>query len=65
MTDQNKNIKSNDELSSNNKKRKYKKPKITSEPLVAFGAVCNGAATGGRKESTGAPNFCNSNKLLS
>lgn len=47
------------------KKRVYEKPEIETEDLLTFGALCNGAATGGRKASTGAPNFCNSKKLTS
>lgn len=47
------------------KKKKYEKPKMTREKLMAFGALCNGAATGGRKASTGAPDFCVASKLLS
>jgi|GEM_PF-1646365 len=47
------------------KKRKYQSPKIVSEDLLAFGALCNGMTGGGRKASTGSPNFCNSGKLLS
>ncbi|MBY0315001.1 MAG: hypothetical protein K2Q26_05750 [Bdellovibrionales bacterium] len=45
--------------------KKYKKPQVKSESLMTFGALCNGSAVGGRKQSTGAPNFCNSGKLLS
>lgn len=47
------------------KKRPYVKPEIESEDLLTFGALCNGSAAGGRKASTGAPNFCNSKKLTS
>lgn len=46
-------------------KKPYTKPEIHSESLMAFGALCNGTVTGGRKASTGAPNFCNATKLLS
>ncbi len=46
-------------------KKKYISPKIMSEELMAFGALCNGSTGGGRKASTGAPNFCNTSKLLS
>jgi hypothetical protein len=46
-------------------KKKYEKPQIKSESLMTFGALCNGSLSGGRKQSTGAPNFCNSGKLLS
>jgi hypothetical protein len=28
-------------------------------------AICNGVAGGGRKASTGSPNFCSSSKLKS
>lgn len=46
-------------------KKPYTKPEIHSESLMAFGALCNGTVTAGRKASTGAPNFCNATKLLS
>lgn len=46
-------------------KKKYKKPTIKSEKMMAFGALCNGMASGGRKTSAGAPDFCNAAKLLS
>ena len=32
---------------------------------MAFGAQCNGMATGGRKTTAGTPDFCNGGKLLS
>lgn len=47
------------------KKKKYVKPQIISEDLNVFGASCNGSLSGGRKSSTGAPNFCNSSRLNS
>lgn len=47
------------------KKRPYVKPEIESEDLLTYGALCNGSTNGGRKASTGAPNFCNSKKLTS
>lgn len=47
------------------KKKKYKKPELKSEKVMAFGAGCNGMATGGRKATAGAPDFCNTMKLLS
>lgn len=46
-------------------KKKYESPAIESESLMAFGALCNGSTSGGRKASTGAPNFCSTSKLLS
>jgi hypothetical protein len=46
-------------------RRPYTAPEIRSEPLIAFGALCNGTSIGGRKASTGAPNFCNAAKLKS
>ncbi len=47
-------------------KSTYVAPEITSEELVAFGAICNGTSkTGGRKASTGAPSFCQTGKLMS
>ena len=53
------------EISKAKKKKPYKKPELISEKLNAYGASCNGSSTGGRKASTGAPNFCNSRKLNS
>jgi hypothetical protein len=47
------------------KVKNYEKPTCKTESLMTFGALCNGSVTGGRKQSTGAPNFCNSGKLLS
>lgn len=47
------------------KKKPYEKPEIESEELLTFGALCNGATSGGRKASTGGPNFCNAKKLTS
>ncbi|MEQ1878571.1 MAG: hypothetical protein ABL958_18155 [Bdellovibrionia bacterium] len=46
-------------------KKQYEPPKVESESLMAFGALCNGSTSGGRKASTGGPNFCNASKLLS
>lgn len=46
-------------------KLKYEKPSIKTESLTAVAALCNGVAGGGRKASTGAPDFCVSNKLKS
>ncbi|MCC6137141.1 MAG: hypothetical protein IT287_00790 [Bdellovibrionaceae bacterium] len=46
-------------------KKKYNKPTLKTENLMTFGALCNGTVSGQRKQSTGAPNFCNSSKLLS
>jgi hypothetical protein len=47
------------------KKTPYKKPTITTEKMTVIAAVCNGTVGGGKKASTGAPNFCASNKLRS
>ena len=47
------------------RKKKYQKPKMKSESLMGFGALCNGLAIGGRKATTGAPDFCQASKLLS
>ena len=47
------------------KKRPYKKPKIMSEEIITFGALCNGTNTGGRKTTAGAPDFCSASRLLS
>ncbi|MBY0516472.1 MAG: hypothetical protein K2P81_06165 [Bacteriovoracaceae bacterium] len=47
------------------KKKKYVKPEIKKEPLVTFGAVCNGTTTGGRKAVTTPPARCNSARLIS
>jgi hypothetical protein len=44
------------------KKKRYIKPEIISEDLVAFGALCNGTSNGGRKASTIS---CNKRKLNS
>ena len=49
----------------NTAKKKYKKPGLRTENLMTFGALCNGSTNGGRKASTGAPDFCNASKLLS
>ena len=46
-------------------KKKYIKPELKSEKLNAFGASCNGTTNGGRKASTGAPNFCNASRVSS
>ncbi|WP_127714115.1 hypothetical protein [Halobacteriovorax sp. HLS] len=53
------------DLKEDGKKKKYLKPEIISEDLNVFGASCNGSLSGGRKSSTGTPNFCNANKLNS
>lgn len=47
------------------KKKEYLPPEVTSEKLLGFGAVCNGTTNGGRKDTTGAPNFCNATRLMS
>jgi len=47
------------------KKKPYIKPALNSEKLMTYGAICNGSNNGGRKSSTGAPNFCRSNRLSS
>lgn len=47
------------------KKKQYISPEMTSEDLMAFGALCNGTIIGGRKSAAGAPNFCNAGRLLS
>ncbi len=47
------------------KKRKYKRPTITSEKLTIYGAVCNGTTNGNRKAAVGPPSFCNSKRLNS
>ncbi len=48
-------------------KRIYETPKITTEELLTFGAVCNGTTSGGRKEtsSPSPPPACNSSRLKS
>lgn len=43
----------------------YEKPRVKSESMTVVAAVCNGTAGGGRKASTGAPDFCSSNTLES
>lgn len=45
--------------------KKYEKPTVSSEDLMAFAAACNGTNNGGRKSSIGDPHFCNSRKLNS
>ena len=47
------------------KKRKYEKPQLKIEKVMAFGALCNGMTTGGRKAIAGPPDSCNTSKLLS
>jgi len=46
-------------------KKTYSKPKIKSEKLLSYGALCNGKKVGGRKSSAGAPDFCSASRLLS
>ena len=46
-------------------RKPYKKPKIKSEDLIAFGALCNGSDLDGRKASSFVPDFCDGAKLLS
>ena len=57
--------KKTDHKSENQSETKYEKPEIVSEPILAFGAVCNGTPKGGRKQTTSAPDNCNSTKLWS
>lgn len=46
--------------------KKYEKPQISSEKLLAFAASCNGTTKGGRKATVAGPvNFCRSNRLNS
>lgn len=59
------NIKDDKKTEAVKKKKPYEKPEIESEELLTFGALCNGATSGGRKASTGGPNFCNAKKLTS
>jgi hypothetical protein len=47
------------------KKKKYIKPKIETETLTIYGAVCDGTTVGSRKASVGGPAFCNSARLNS
>lgn len=47
------------------KKRAYVKPRMRTENLTVVAAVCNGSGGGGRKATTGAPDFCTSNSLKS
>jgi len=47
------------------KKRKYIKPVLKKEKVMAFGAGCNGTPAGGRKSTAGSPDFCSTAKLLS
>ncbi len=46
-------------------KLSYQKPEIKTEPLTTVAALCNGTVSGGRKATTGAPNFCQAAKLKS
>lgn len=46
-------------------KKKYKKPEMKKEPLVTFGAVCNGTTSGQRKAATAPPASCNPVRLIS
>lgn len=48
-----------------NKKRTYVKPRIQSEKLNSYGAICNGVPGGGKKAATAGPAFCNASKLSS
>ena len=54
-----------EEIKTTKKKKSYIKPEIHSEKLMTFGAICNGTQVKGRKSSTGAPNFCNAQRLSS
>jgi hypothetical protein len=59
---------SNDKASHENQinsESDYVAPDFISEELMAFGALCNGTRSGGRKTAVGAPNFCNANKINS
>jgi hypothetical protein len=47
------------------KKKKYNKPRIQTEALMTFGALCNGSLSGGRKQTASAPDNCSAGKLLS
>lgn len=47
------------------KKLSYHRPEIKTEPLTTVAALCNGVVGGGRKASTGAPDFCQTAKLKS
>lgn len=47
------------------KKKKYSKPKVQSEKLETFGALCNGVPGGGRKQAGGPPDWCQSSQLQS
>lgn len=60
----------NDENQSNaaperKKKKTYVKPKIQSDKLNSYGALCNGTTTAGRKASVTGPSFCNAGRLNS
>lgn len=57
-------IKKESDIAENKKnKKKYNKPKVKSEKIMMFGALCNGTSTGGRKQTTAGG--CASTKLLS
>jgi len=57
--------KSDMKIKNTKSKKKYVRPTVISEPLMTFGAVCNGTTAGQRKTSTGAPGFCKAARLLS
>ncbi|MCB0413269.1 MAG: hypothetical protein KDD50_02985 [Bdellovibrionales bacterium] len=57
--------KKTEDKSRNSVKKAYKKPTLKSESLMAFGASCNGTTNGSRKATAGAPDFCDSRKLMS
>jgi len=59
------NSKEKENIENQTSKKVYSPPEIITEELMSFGALCNGTASGGRKEAIGAPSFCNSNKLNS
>lgn len=61
----NENKKDNEKMVEQNSKRTYEKPRIVSEQLNSYGAVCNGTTTGGRKATSTGPAFCNAGKLNS
>jgi hypothetical protein len=55
----------NEKENTEKKKKSYIKPVINTEELIGFGASCNGSVGGGRKATTGVPNFCKAGRLLS
>ncbi len=48
----------------NSEKKKYNSPKLTTESLMVYGALCNGTSTAGGRKAT-VPAGCTTAKLHS